>query len=115
MKLVAVMLLAAAFLFECNSKQYSEFTVPRAERLSGQLLDPQGAAAANLKLILRCGATRIELRTNAAGNYDFGVVQPGTCRMRTPNKSWLPPEVKCDERGCALEKLRVAPITVTVT
>jgi hypothetical protein len=107
MRLAAVMILA-----ECNSKQYSEFTVTRATTLSGQLLDPQGAAVANLQLILRCGASTVQLRTGLAGNYDFGVLQSGICKIRTPSKVWKPPEVKCDEHGCVLEKLRLAPMSV---
>jgi hypothetical protein len=96
-KLAAVMILAAALLYECGPKQYSEFTVEHPARLSGQLLDPSGAAVAKLKLVLRRGAATTEITTDREGKYDFGVLQAGTCKIGTPSKVWLPPEVKCDE------------------
>jgi hypothetical protein len=112
-KLAAVMILAAALLYECGPKQYSEFTVEHPAPLSGQLLDPSGAAVAKLKLFLRCGAATTEITTDLEGKYDFGVLQAGTCKIGTPSKVWLPPEVKCDERGCALEKLRFGKLALT--
>jgi hypothetical protein len=113
MKLAAVMIFAVVALYECGPKQYSQFTVEHPSRLSGQLLDPSGAAVAKLKLVLRCGATTTEVMTDAEGKYDFGVLQAGTCRIGTPSKLWLPPEVKCDERGCGLEKLRFGKMVLT--
>jgi hypothetical protein len=102
-----MMILAATVLFECGPKQYSEFTVEHPVKLSGQLLDPQGAAVPNLKLVLRCGADTMQVRTDLEGNYDFGVLQAGVCKIGTPGNVWKPPEVKCDERGCVLENLRI--------
>ncbi|MGB7753111.1 MAG: carboxypeptidase-like regulatory domain-containing protein [Candidatus Acidiferrales bacterium] len=113
MKLAAVMIFAVVALYECGPKQYSQFTVEHPSRLSGQLLDPSGAAVAKLKLVLRCNATTTEVMTDAEGKYDFGVLQAGTCRIGTPSKLWLPPEVKCDERGCGLEKLRFGKMVLT--
>jgi len=107
------MILAAALLYECGPKHYSQFTVERPARLSGQLLDPSGAAVPNLKLVLRCGPATTEVMTDVEGKYDFGVLQAGTCKIGTPSKMWLPPEVKCDERGCALEKLRFGKLVLT--
>ena len=112
MRIVVIMIFAATVLFECGPKQYSEFTVDHPAKLSGQLLDPQGAAVANLKLVLRCGANTVQLRTDLQGNYDFGVLQPGVCRIGTPSNVWKPPEVKCDGRGCALQKLRIGLISM---
>jgi hypothetical protein len=109
--LAAVMILAATLLYECE--QYSQFTVEHPARLCGQLLDPAGAAVAKLKLILRCGVAPTEVITDLEGKYDFGVLQLGTCKIGTPSKVWLPPEVKCDERGCALEKLRFGKLVLT--
>jgi hypothetical protein len=112
-RLAAIMILAAAVLYECGPKQYSHFNVEHPVRLSGQLLDPSGAAVPNLKLVLRCGAATAEVTTNLEGKYDFEVLQTGTCKIGTPSEVWLPPEVKCDERGCALEKLRFAKLVLT--
>jgi hypothetical protein len=112
-KLAAIMILAATLLYECGPKQYSQFTVEHPAQLSGQLLDPTGAAVPNLKLVLRCGAATAEVTTNMEGKYDFGVLQTGTCKIGTPSKMWLPPEVKCDERGCAVEKLRFGKMVLT--
>jgi hypothetical protein len=107
------MILAAALLNECGPNGYSQFTVEHPARLSGQLLDPSGAAVAKLKLVLRCGAATTEATTDQEGKYDFGVLQAGTCKIGTPSKVWLPPEVKCDEHGCALEKLRLGKMVLT--
>jgi hypothetical protein len=85
MKIAAIMILAATVLFECGPTQFSEFTVGHPAKLSGQLLDPQGAAVPNLKLVLRCGGTTVQLRTDIEGRYDFGVLQPGTCKFGTPS------------------------------
>ena len=114
MKLAVTMILAAALLHECGPKQYSQFGVEHAARLAGQLLDPEGAALPNLKLVLRCGrAKAVEAKTDLEGKYDFGVLPAGTCKIGTPSKVWLPPEVKCDSRGCALEKLRIGLTVMT--
>jgi len=58
MKLAAIMILATTVLFECGPKQFSEFTLEHPAKLSGQLLDPQGAAVPNLKLVLRRGEAK---------------------------------------------------------
>ena len=114
MKLAAVMILATTVLFECGPKQFSEFTVEHPAKLSGQLLDPQGAAVPNLKLDLQCGVAKaLEVKTDLEGKYDFGVLQPGTCKIGTPSKDWLPPKVTCDEHGCALENLRFGKTVTT--
>jgi hypothetical protein len=107
------MILAAAILYECGPKEYSQFSVEHPARLCGQLVDPSGAAVAKLKLVLRCGAATTEVTTDLEGKYDFGVLQAGTCKIGTPSKVWLPPEVKCDERGCAVEKLRFGKMVLT--
>ncbi len=67
MKIAAIMILATTVLFECGPKQFSGFTVDHPAKLSGQLLDPQGAAVTNLKLVLRCGGTTVQLRTDIEG------------------------------------------------
>ena len=107
------MILAAAILYECGPAQYSECTVQHPTRPSGQLLDPSGAAVANLKLVLRCGAATSEVATDPEGKYDFGLLPAGTCKIGTPSKPWLPPEVKCDERGGAFEKLRFGKLVLS--
>ena len=114
MKLAAVMIFAVVALYDCGPKQYSQFTVEHPARLSGQLSDPQGATVPNLKLVLRCGeAKAVEVKTDLEGNYDFGVLPAGTCKIGTPSKVWLPPKVKCDERGCALERLQLGMTVMT--
>ena len=114
MKLAAIMILAAALLYECGPKQYSEFTVEHPARPSGQRLDPEGAAVPNLKLVLRCGeAKAVEVKTDLEGKYDFAVLPAGTCKFGTPSKVWLPPKEKCDEHGCALGKLRIGMTVMT--
>ncbi len=105
------MILEATVLFERGPKQYSQFTVDRPAKLSGQLLDPQGAAVANLRLVPNCDGSTAARVTDSAGDYDFGILEPG--KIGTPAKVWLPPEVKCDERGCSVEKLRLGPISLT--
>jgi hypothetical protein len=113
-KLAAVMIFAIIALYECGPKQYSEFALEHPARLAGQLLDPQGATVPNLKLVLRCGeAKAVEARTDLEGKYDFGVLPAGTCKIGTPSKVWLPPKVKCDEHGCALENLRIGMMVMT--
>jgi hypothetical protein len=112
-RLAAMMILTAAFLYECGPKQYSQFTVEHPARLSGQLLDQTGAEVPKLKLVLQCGAATTEITTDLEGKCDFGVLQAGTCRIGTPSKVWLPPEVKCDQRGCALEELRIGLTVMT--
>jgi len=112
--LAAVMIFAITVLYDCGPKQYSEFTLEHPARLAGQLSDPQGATVPNLKLVLRCGdAKAVEVKTDLEGKYDFGVLPAGTCKIGTPSKLWLPPKVKCDEHGCALENLRIGMIVVT--
>jgi hypothetical protein len=113
LRIAAIMILAATLLYECWLKQYSQFTVEHPARLSGQLLDQAGAAVPNLKLVLRCGAATVDVTTNMEGKYDSGVLQTGTCKIGTPSKLWLPPEVKCDELGCAVEKLRFGKMVLT--
>ena len=114
MKLAAVMVLAIIALYECGPNQYSEFTLEHPARLTGQLLDPQGATVPNLKLVLRCGERKaVEVKTDLEGKYDFGVLPAGTCKIGTPNKVWFPPKVKCDEHGCALENLRIGVMVMT--
>jgi hypothetical protein len=113
MKLMATMILAAWVLFECGPKQYSQFTLEHPAKLSGQLLDPVGAAVANLKLVVKCGSATYERITDGEGKYDFGVLPAGICKMGTPVKTWLPPEVKCEANACALDKLRLAPMSLT--
>jgi hypothetical protein len=113
MRLIAIMICAATLLFECGPKQYTQFTLNRPAKLSGQLLDPQGAAVSNLKLVVRCGRATYERTTDMAGNYDFGVLTAGNCKIGTPAKIWMAPEVKCDAQGCALSKLRLAPMSLT--
>jgi len=113
-KLAAVMLLAVVALHECGPKQYSDFTVEHPARLAGQLFDPQGATVPNLTLVLRCGEAKAQqVKTDLEGKYDFGVLQPGTCKIGTPSKMWLPPKVKCDDRGCTLENLRIGMMVMT--
>jgi hypothetical protein len=113
-KMAAIMILAVALLYECGPKQYSQFTVEHPARLAGQLLDPQGATVPNLKLVLRCGEEKaVEVKTDLEGRYDFGVLPAGTCKIGTPSKVWLPPKVKCDEHGCALENLRIGMMVMT--
>jgi len=107
------MILAAAILYECGPKQYSQATVEHPARLSGQLVDPSGAAVTKPKLVLRCGAATTEVTTGLEGKYDFGVLQAGTCKIGTPSKVWLPPEVKCDERCGAVERLRFGKMVLT--
>jgi hypothetical protein len=112
--LAAVMIFAITVLYDCGPKQYSEFTLEHPARLTGQLSDPQGATVPTLKLVLRCGdAKAVEVKTDLEGKYDFGVLPAGTCKIGTPSKLWLPPKVKCDEHGCALENLRIGMIVVT--
>jgi hypothetical protein len=113
MKLMATMILAAGVLFECGPKQYSQFTLDHPVKLSGQLLDPVGAAVANLKLVVKCGSATYERTTDLSGNYDFGVLPAGNCRIRTPLQVWMPPEIKCDADACTLGNLHLAPMSLT--
>jgi hypothetical protein len=113
MKVIATMALATCILFECGPKQYSQFTVNRPMKLAGQLLDPQGAAVPNLKLVVKCGSEKFERLTDMAGNYDFGILREGDCKIGTPVKIWMPPEVKCGADACAISKLRLAPMQLT--
>ena len=113
MKLGAVLIFVTLVLNDCGSAKYSEFTVEHPTTLSGQLLDPQGAAVANLKLVLKCGSSTTARVTDSAGKYDFGSLQPGRCKIGTPTKIWLAPEVKCDEQSCSVEKLRLGPMSLT--
>jgi hypothetical protein len=114
MKLAAVTIVAAVALYNCSPKQYSQFTVDHPARLAGELLDPQGATVPHLKLVLRCGEAKpLEVKTDLGGKYDFGVLPAGICKIGTPNKVWLPPQVKCDEHGCALEHLRIGLAVMT--
>jgi hypothetical protein len=113
MKVMATMILAACILLECGPKHYSQFTLEHPAKLSGQLLDPQGAAVPNLRLVVKCGAAKYERITDGVGNYDFGVLPAGDCKVGTPVKTWMPPEIKCDAQGCALSKLRLAPMSLT--
>src|SRR5271163_251659 len=83
-------------------------------RQAAQLFDPQGATVPNLTLVLRCGEAKAQqVKTDLEGKYDFGVLQPGTCKIGTPSKMWLPPKVKCDDHGCTLENLRIGMMVMT--
>jgi hypothetical protein len=115
MKLMATMILAICVLFECGPKQYSRFTVTRPVKLAGQMLDPQGAAVPNLKLVVKCGSSKYARVTDGEGKYDFGVLPAGSCEIGTTEQIWKPPEVTRDADGCAIQKLRLAPMSVTVT
>jgi|SRR5580658_1695365 hypothetical protein len=113
MKLMAMMILATWVLFECGPRQYSQFTLEHPARLAGQMLDPQGAAVPNLRLAVKCDSKTYERITDGEGKYDFGVLPAGNCKIGTPAKTWLPPEVKCDANACVLEKLRLAAMSLT--
>jgi hypothetical protein len=115
MKLMATMILATWVLFECGPKQYSRFTLDHPAKLSGQLLDPQGAAVSNLKLVVKCGSAKYARVTDLEGKYDFGILPAGNCEIGTTEEIWRSPEVTCDAEGCAIQKLRLSPMSVTVT
>jgi hypothetical protein len=100
MKLIVTMILAVCILFTCGPKHYSEFTLDRPARLAGQTFDPQGAVVANLRLVVKCGSSTYERITDGEGKYDFGVLPAGTCKIGTPVKTWMTPEVKCNAGAC---------------
>jgi hypothetical protein len=112
---MATMIVVICVLFECGPKHYSQFTVTRSVKLAGQLLDPQGAAVPNLKLVVKCGSAKYARVTDGEGKYDFGVLPAGNCEIGTTEEIWMSPEVTCDAEGCAIQKLRLAPMSVTVT
>jgi hypothetical protein len=105
----AALTLTVVCMFECGPPKETGFKADREVRFAGQLLDSTGTVLPGIELVLGCSESQRRIRTDNLGNYDFGVIGPGDCRVGIASPYWLPPKVKCDQSRCWVDSLRLNP------
>jgi hypothetical protein len=90
--LLLVLFMAAANAADCSTSK--EFTLNRRQKLSGVLVDPNGADLPGIKvqLLSKKKVTQV-LTTNNQGAYDFGEVPVGKYQIsiQYPDRAFCAP------------------------
>jgi hypothetical protein len=112
-----VLFMAVANAKDCSTSK--EFRLNHRQKLSGMLVDPDGAALPGIKVKLLSNEKIGQVATtNNQGAYDFGEVPAGKYRIRIQysDHAFCAPQIECNAKHCQiLPKLRINPKqTVTV-
>jgi carboxypeptidase family protein len=106
-----VLFMAAASAGDCSTSK--EFTLNHRQKLSGVLVDPNGADLPGIEVQLLTSKKIAQvLTTNSQGAYDFGEVPTGKYRIsiQYSDHAFCAPQIQCNSKQCQiLPKLRINP------
>jgi hypothetical protein len=107
---IFVVLTASLFLLALSAHasdcaMSKPFEVRHEQVLSGELRDLMGAVAPGMRIALISDKNKVKyITTDESGHYDFGILTPGTyrIRMKDAGHGYCAPDVNCDSGSCKL-------------
>jgi hypothetical protein len=106
----SIVVLAAVLQSAACGLDVIEFTVREKSRLSGIMRDQTGAAREDIPVELQCKDQSSKRVTSKQGEYDFGLLDPGACRIwisKSHSKLWRILKVTCSVGNCEIGKLEL--------